>query len=166
MSMRLPDLDRSGRRSRRRASAAFVPNGESPSCGPWTSPSSDASSQAPTTRRPVLVRLESNARRASGAPYSVVRAKHQALAVVHRTGDRQAAWMLDARRRAMAAGRLSWAASSFPKGRDHLAGQQIHRLECGFHGHPAPERPEDEVIDAEIVAPAQQLMETNRLVCR
>ena len=44
-----------------------------------------------------------------------------------------------------------------PEGRDDLAGQQIHRLERGFHRHPAPERPKEEVIDAEIVAPAKQL---------
>src|SRR4029453_11659209 len=52
-----------------------------------------------------------------------------------------------------------WSAgpSSVPKGRDDLAGEQIHRLERGVDRHPAPERPKDEVIDAEIVAPAEQL---------
>ncbi len=52
------------------------------------------------------------------------------------------------------------ATSSLTKNRDDLAGQQLHRRERCLHGHPAPERPEDEVIHAEPVPSSQQLTET------
>jgi hypothetical protein len=85
------------RRPRPRRSRPFQT--ESLLVRPGTSPSSDASSsQAPTTRRPVLVRERASAR----APARSGGRKLQALAVAHRSGDRQTTRILAARRRAMA----------------------------------------------------------------